>query len=743
MKKRRYYLMLFCIIFVIVFVCTILVTAFSYRRSRDLFLLELDSRNRQFLQISCERIDNMLATSQGLTNQMLQNEELRQFFRQENRSYISLLNVVDDMKKNFITFTDNRFSVVFRKLGGDIVLKPGQISRVSDFFEEIGYTSQQLHMINEFAEKERDFGQQRYVLSHNLLEEDILTIVKRDRINRDPNVLIYATFTSDELLPDVGEADAFLILAPDGSVLSAKGNRDVPELQAALADAHWQGDAVRQAETGTFRAYAMQSEQCPWQLVYLTDIRSSNRSMLQAQLGTLLLFVGMLLVGLWLARIVAGRLYQPVNRMVAQLAESGEMVGRDEFRYVGETTRRIKKANEALIKALNRNAASLKEKFIKDLIYGLTKEAELNSGLERFGLLWMKEPLALAILEVVNYDELHKSYTRDALASLWDGAALAMEEILSTCGEVVQIDYKRYAAVMKGDDPSCRGMLNQIASDLEDNLGMQLAVGVKETESVERVHEAYKDILQMLDNTFAFTRSRVIFYEDRKNMKYQSYYYSIDTEKSIISAALHGDSDGLMAVLSEVLKENLSKRQLSGDALSQFLYALITTIGRILQQLDQTVESMYGKGNILYLEFKMCTGNKELEQKLIAAFTTILCYVNSSNQRIDNTLSGQMAQYVQEHYAEDISLADMAERFNLSASYISTLFKDYMGENFKDYLNLYRVKKAKEIIAQGTVLIKDLAEMVGCNNTSTFIRIFKRYEGVSPGKYIADRTSGE
>ena len=60
-----------------------------------------------------------------------------------------------------------------------------------------------------------------------------------------------------------------------------------------------------------------------------------------------------------------------------------------------------------------------------------------------------------------------------------------------------------------------------------------------------------------------------------------------------------------------------------------------------------------------------------------------------------------------------------------------------MGDNFKNYLNIYRLEKAKEFMEYNKDLkIKELAELVGYNSSNTFIRIFRKYEGVSPGKYF-------
>ena len=99
-------------------------------------------------------------------------------------------------------------------------------------------------------------------------------------------------------------------------------------------------------------------------------------------------------------------------------------------------------------------------------------------------------------------------------------------------------------------------------------------------------------------------------------------------------------------------------------------------------------------------------------------------------------MASKMINYIHENYSKDISLDHISEYLKLSHGYVSTMFKYYTGENFKDYLNFYRVKKAKEILEGRNLKINEVADMVGCNHINTFIRIFKKYEGVSPSKYI-------
>ena len=84
---------------------------------------------------------------------------------------------------------------------------------------------------------------------------------------------------------------------------------------------------------------------------------------------------------------------------------------------------------------------------------------------------------------------------------------------------------------------------------------------------------------------------------------------------------------------------------------------------------------------------------------------------------------------------QELSLVDIGDAVGLSSSYVSRIFKEYYGTNYVDYLNRNRIEKAKEILKDFSIPVHTVAEMAGFSNLQTFIRVFKKYEQLSPGKY--------
>ena len=92
-------------------------------------------------------------------------------------------------------------------------------------------------------------------------------------------------------------------------------------------------------------------------------------------------------------------------------------------------------------------------------------------------------------------------------------------------------------------------------------------------------------------------------------------------------------------------------------------------------------------------------------------------------------------EYVQLHYSERITLEMLAERFAMDKFYLQKLFTQHASVSPNEYLISTRMQKAKELLCGTFTPVREVAEMVGIDNTSYFIKQFKRREGVTPAKY--------
>ena len=91
--------------------------------------------------------------------------------------------------------------------------------------------------------------------------------------------------------------------------------------------------------------------------------------------------------------------------------------------------------------------------------------------------------------------------------------------------------------------------------------------------------------------------------------------------------------------------------------------------------------------------------------------------------------------YIEDHSADDLSLAAVARVVNMSATYFSEKFKEATGMNFVECVARTRVEKARNLLQNPNLRISEIAFDVGFQSLSQFNRAFKKVAGQSPRDY--------
>ena len=103
---------------------------------------------------------------------------------------------------------------------------------------------------------------------------------------------------------------------------------------------------------------------------------------------------------------------------------------------------------------------------------------------------------------------------------------------------------------------------------------------------------------------------------------------------------------------------------------------------------------------------------------------------NKQRAKIDRILN-----YIHSHYFEPLSLPEIAERFNMTETYLSRYFKEKVGQNYVNYLNDVRLKNAVTDLSQTDQSITEIALDHGFSTPSVFNRYFKSKYGKTPSEY--------
>lgn len=100
-----------------------------------------------------------------------------------------------------------------------------------------------------------------------------------------------------------------------------------------------------------------------------------------------------------------------------------------------------------------------------------------------------------------------------------------------------------------------------------------------------------------------------------------------------------------------------------------------------------------------------------------------------------NILLNPVLIYISENYSEKITLESVSKACNLSVFYLSKLFKKNTGMKFIDYINLYKIEKAKQLLENTDMSIINISMSLGYDESGYFSKVFKKVVGVTPSAY--------
>lgn len=91
--------------------------------------------------------------------------------------------------------------------------------------------------------------------------------------------------------------------------------------------------------------------------------------------------------------------------------------------------------------------------------------------------------------------------------------------------------------------------------------------------------------------------------------------------------------------------------------------------------------------------------------------------------------------YIQNHYHEKFTLADLSASIGMSENYLCKIFKDDTGTSIIQYTHILRMEKAANLILENNLFLWEIAEAVGISDQFYFNRLFKKIYGMTPSQY--------
>ena len=126
----------------------------------------------------------------------------------------------------------------------------------------------------------------------------------------------------------------------------------------------------------------------------------------------------------------------------------------------------------------------------------------------------------------------------------------------------------------------------------------------------------------------------------------------------------------------------------------------------------------------------------ELKYGVIRMITELSAIMGEQHSDSYEKLAHDIDSYIEENYASpDLSVSKIGSHFYFTSAYISKIYKQQTGNSLPDKINRCRVNNAALLLRTTSESVEAIASKCGFTGSTVFIRIFKKYFGVTPGKY--------
>lgn len=249
-------------------------------------------------------------------------------------------------------------------------------------------------------------------------------------------------------------------------------------------------------------------------------------------------------------------------------------------------------------------------------------------------------------------------------------------------------------------------------------------------EGLQGIHPSYGEACE-LGEYVELLNTDLIIYSDVKNVQ-KKYNYSMETEQKIINAIRIGNAPLAMEYINQAFDDNIDDR-ISIDVCRCLIYDMM---GTLLKGADEGGYFNFSEGDSFSKELSARLPLGEIKKRFEIIVEDICGRILKLQEEAeeDNKLSRRIQEYIGANYQDaDLNISMVGQHFEITPAYLSTVYKKQTGESLLDYINKVRLEQAERYL-QENYSVTEVAQMSGFRDSGSFIRVFKKKMGITPGQ---------
>lgn len=557
---------------------------------------------------------------------------------------------------------------------------------------------------------------------------------------------IFSLYLNDGILQNIlGKnrwlsSGVFYIVNGDGTVIYSSSGREMPISGSLFADS---GDGVTYVDiSGTESAVTtISSEQSGLQFLAVMPCSVYYQRLTSVRVLYIFSIALCLLLGTAMAVYFAKKNYSPIESILRSITKGkapAETAPKNEYGIISEYLTRIAGENESIRKKMTNQQSAMKTAFIAGMVKGDNiGEDYIPEGLEYFGMTFRGSCFAVMLFS----SDCSEQSSARKLKTCMTATAQKYSSPESTL-YLAEIDGGAACLVNFSGENCGGGYLRELAEAMRTEVSE--AMGCRVTAAVSGVHlsaaqisGAYSEALHAMEYHFLSGSGSTILFSDLKLFPDSRNESFNPTEMQKLANSIRAEDFAAARELSaKIIGNEFRNKQIPVSVAKCKLYGLVYTVIAAVETLPEEISGPVLEKAELLDDLLACRTVDSLGPAMDALLSRAQEAAAEAQKVKKDKLQEKMLRCIEEHYSDpNFNVSGMACSFGMSVDALSRCFKKSTGFCLLAYINTLRISKAKELLKNEALSVKTVAEQVGFSNCNTFIRVFKKEVGVTPGSY--------
>ncbi|WP_263881672.1 helix-turn-helix domain-containing protein [Paenibacillus sp. PSB04] len=709
---------------------------FSEQTDDTFASLERDMVN----MLSTASLKNFPGTSGGPADLTQHYEWIHSLMQQMNK-----LDSEDLVYKSFLYFASE-----------DLVIDGNTYNNKDEYFREqylIKDTDMPSYFANFTGKKSMVFTKPHTVFERPPFTRDIVSTHSNTAMlmsypfnNSNPEVYLVVNLDLDKLRGRLGIQEKWvtdtMLVNSSGSVLISNGSSELqPDSFAAMIRMNPE-QTLFLNENRKALSFTKSRFNDTWYYVSMIDLPTLMKPASTIRTMTFVLLGMFIIVGGLVSYYLSRKLYNPIREIKTGLESQhphlddapGSHSG-NEFDTIKRFSHLLISKNKELTQTVNGMFPIVQEQFIVRVLFGQYRDS-LSIEYYAKEIAFPYKPVSAATVLCIDIQyyspfaeqlsETSKSFT---LAELKEKIRKLSPAMIWVC----QTRSEQLSCVLHHEE-------NQLCDPMETANVIKLllehpyykaSIGIGETiHSVAALHESYNHAHSMLHYKSLHPGAEICS-EQRvwKERSSGDSFLSAQEVNRIFNRYKAGDYKNLLQSVFDLLDAGM-RSNANADQMKNLGTDVLNTWARAIESEQNDFDiSVYSE---LFASINRCVTWEEM-RRTFREIHGVLFRTTVAPDRKQQF--AEILDYIRAHYNEELSIEHFAEQMNMSAGHFSRMFKEEVGEKYVEYIAKYRISKAKQFLLETDMKIDDIAGQIGYWGRNSFIRNFRRYEGITPAKY--------